>query len=258
MERSDFDSYTAELLATCAQHPRVIGLVLMGSTAAPHRIDEWSDHDFAVIVEPGAAEELRGDLSWLPRLSALVSCGRELHDGFCGIYDDGHVIEFGVTDLAGLATWHANAYDVVLDRGGVTDAMCLVAAREKPTSLFDARREFAILLATLLVGAGRARRGETLSASGALRGRAVEVLLGLLAQLGTADRTMLDDLDVRRRFERAYPEIGAELERAQQKQPAVLALKLLEITERELGSTSSYPSVAAATVRRALNRAADR
>ena len=35
--------------------------------------DEWSDHDFFLISQPGEQEALRQDLSWLPRTSGSRS-----------------------------------------------------------------------------------------------------------------------------------------------------------------------------------------
>jgi hypothetical protein len=249
VNRSEFDRYTGELLEASSQHPLVLGLVLMGSTADTSRADEWSDYDFAVIVQPGTAEQLRSDLSWLPRHADLVSHAREVHDGYCGIYANGHVIEFAVTDLPGLASWHANSYSVVLDRGGVTEAMALVAGREKPASVFG--RDFGILLAALATGVGRARRGEVLSASGVVRGRCVELLLGLLSQ--RVSSAVLDDLDTRRRFELVFPLIGTEIELALQRPVIECARLLLELAARELAAVPGYPSLAIEVVRRAFD-----
>lgn len=248
MNRGEFDTYTNELLESCSQHPLVVGLVLMGSTADATRVDEWSDHDFAVIVGPGDAERLRADLSWLPRNADLVSHAREVHDGFCAIYSDGHVIEFGVTDLIGLSSWHANAYSVALDRGGVAEAMALVAAREKPRAVIE--RDFGVLLAALTIGVGRARRGEVISASGAVRGRCVELLVGLLAS--SSSSSTLDNLDARRRFEQVFPRLGAEIELAQQLPVVECAKRLLDIVSRELSQLEEYPRDAIAAVRQTI------
>ena len=108
-----FESYLDELLASCSENPAITGLVLMGSTADRSRVDEWSDHDFAVVTDTERVEELRGDLSWLPRHARIVASVREHHDGFKAIYDDGAVIEFAVTDLSGLSTFFANDWEVV-------------------------------------------------------------------------------------------------------------------------------------------------
>ena len=86
---SRFDDYLSELVAACEQNPFITGLVLMGSTADRARVDEWSDHDFAVI-------------------------------------------EFAVTDLGGLATFAANAWEVAYGGEPVTSVMLGVAAKAAP------------------------------------------------------------------------------------------------------------------------------
>ena len=108
-----FESYLGELLASCSENPAITGLVLMGSTADRSRVDEWSDHDFAVITDAERVEQLRGDLSWLPRHARIVASVREHHDGFKVTYDDGAVVEFAVTDLSGLSTFFANDWEAV-------------------------------------------------------------------------------------------------------------------------------------------------
>lgn len=81
-----------------------------------------------------------------------------------------------VASLEELLTWHGNDYDVVLDRGGVAEAMATIAAKEKPSALADAERDIRIFLTLLLVGVGRARRGEVLIAGAAIRSAAVSRL----------------------------------------------------------------------------------
>ncbi|HEX5997427.1 MAG TPA: hypothetical protein VFY84_19980 [Jiangellales bacterium] len=163
-----FDSFvrfSERLRENLAARAEVLGLVFMGSTAARDRVDEWSDHDFAVVTVDGAEEGLRGDLSWLPDRDEVALTVREEHDGFKVVYDDGHVLEFGVTSVAGLASWHANAYEVVLDRGGVTEAFARVAARPKPRQSARPDRQLSLFVALLIIGGGRFRRGEVLVAS---------------------------------------------------------------------------------------------
>ena len=94
----EFERYRAELSDACRAHPKIVGLVLFGSSADRSRVDQWSDHDFAVICEARVQEALRGDLSWLPRYGSLAFAAREHHDGFKAVYRSGAVIEFAVVD----------------------------------------------------------------------------------------------------------------------------------------------------------------
>ena len=236
-----FTAYLQELVESCTQSPVITGLVLMGSTADRSRVDEWSDHDFAVITAPERVEALRGDLSWLPRHDRLVASVREHHDGFKAVYDDGSVIEFAVTDLAGLATFYANDWEVAYGGPTVLGVMESVAAKPVPDS-----GSAEVFLTALLVGVGRARRGEVLSGGASVRGLALEHLLVLLRS------SVPDNLDPRRRFEFAHPRLGAELIAAQELPVEACARAMLEIAEREL----PLPAAAVAALRSRLEWAA--
>jgi hypothetical protein len=243
--RADFDAYIAELLDTCRRHPHITGLVLMGSTADRTRADEWSDHDFALVCTSGFQEALRSDLRWLPRSASLVAAGREHHDGFKAVYANGHVV----------ATFHANDFDVAYDCGGVEGVMNNVASRAVPGAAIDLEQDMAIFLASILIGVGRARRGETLSASGSIRGLAIERLLALLAQVVPTDHpSQRDTLDPRRRFERSFPEIGLALAAALDSPVEQCAEQLLDIAhERLAGRWGKYPIEADQALRRRLS-----
>ncbi|MCU1421947.1 MAG: hypothetical protein JWN36_1598 [Microbacteriaceae bacterium] len=247
-----FTLYSRQLLAACQNDPRVVGLVFMGSGAAHWRVDEWSDHDFAVVCESGAQEALRSDLSWLPQHKSLVTVAREHHDGFKGLYADGHVIEFAVVDRTELGTFFANDFEVALDRGGVRKTMDAVAAKPFPLAAADPTRDFSVFLVALVVGVGRARRGERLSANGTIRAFALEHLLRVFVSLlGTDSR--LDGLDVTRRFETAHPDVARELDHALCSELETAGRLLLDIAENYLAGTwAAYPLDAVATVRARL------
>src|SRR5215213_8719114 len=89
-----FAVFLQQLTATARDRSDVVGLVGFGSTAARDRADDGSDHDFAWLVQPGAADAYRGDLGWLPDASRIVASAVEHHGGVKVIYDDGHRLEF--------------------------------------------------------------------------------------------------------------------------------------------------------------------
>ncbi len=251
--RVEFDHYTAELIETCEGHPLITGLVLMGSTADRMRVDEWSDHDFAVVVAAGDEETLRNDLSWLPRSASIVSTAREHHDGFKVIYRDGSVIEFGVTNADDLAGWHVNAWEVAYGDDELRATMQAVAARVKPLDAVDPERDLAVFLTALLVGVGRARRGEVLSGSASVRGLALDHLLVLLRELVPATGSeQLDDLDQRRRFELVHPGLGRELGLALELPVEECARDLLRVAEEQLSGWPGFPVDAVDVVRQRL------
>lgn len=138
MDREEFEQFSVELLASVEQQPGVIGLVLMGSTADLSRHDEWSDHDFAVVTEPGAQDALTADLAWLPHFDRLVLTAVDPEEGFKAYYDDGHVLEFDIASIEELLGWESDNYEVVLDRGGVAEAMRTIAVKKKPGERADA------------------------------------------------------------------------------------------------------------------------
>ncbi|PJJ72797.1 hypothetical protein CLV46_2373 [Diaminobutyricimonas aerilata] len=250
-----FDAYTDALVASVASRADVLGLVLLGSGAEPHRIDEWSDHDFYLVVDDGAAEDYRLDLSWLPDAERIVLAPRETEHGLKVVYDDGHVLEFAVATLGEVAGFGTNHWRVVLDRGEVEPVIRAAAARSALLPEPDPARDIRLFLAQLLIGTGRARRGELLTAGESVRGHALKALLAVWRSRVDAEHPEhLDRLDVHRRFERVYPAAAAELAAASSSEPEPAARALLEIAERGLApGWSEWPTEAVAAIRRRLD-----
>lgn len=230
--RQTFEAYVGELVTACQNDARIVGLVLMGSTADRSRVDEWSDHDFAAICIPESLEDVRGDLSWLPRSDTLVAGVRELHGGFKAIYQDGAVLEFAITDLGNLRTFLTNAWEVAYGGEPVLEAMR--AAEANPIAASRRERDAPLFLAAILIGVGRTRRGEVLSGSRSVRGEAFDYLVAMLAASQSAPGShRLDTLDPRRRFEFVYPEWGSELITALEFPVEECARILVELAWRE-------------------------
>lgn len=217
-----FTSFCSRLREHLAARADVIGLVWIGSTAARDRVDEWSDHDFAVVTTDGAEERLREDLSWLPDPEWVAMAVREEHGGFKVVYDDGHVLESGVTSLAGPGRLARQRV-----RGGARPGRHRGGIR-----------------------VGRCRRGEVLVANQLVRTVAVDHLLTAWRLVHpVADDGRLDDLDPFRRFEQVYPAAGRAIgvALAQEVKPAARAL--LSLAESRLNSHPEFPARAASAVR---------
>jgi hypothetical protein len=106
---------------------------------------------------------------------------------------------------------------------------------------------FGLLLALITIGVTRHGRGELLSASELIRGRAARTLLSLLASFVPADvEGRLDNLDPSRRFEQAYPSLAREINDAMETPTLACAQSLLSIARREL--SGQVTAVTAATV----------
>ena len=119
---------------------------------------------------------MRPDLSWLPDQDRLVLTAREGEIGFVAIYDDGHVFEFAFSEVEELAGAVAGDATVVLDddaRVGRRDSSS--APGRGPRHPIDSIRRTTrgLMLVKLLIGVGRARRGEVLNGGQFVRSWAV-------------------------------------------------------------------------------------
>jgi hypothetical protein len=233
VQADEYLAFTGELTERLRRDERAIGLVAVGSMAGrDYTPDEWSDHDFFVITRPGGQEQLRTDLSWLARRSEVALSFRETEHGLIVFYRDGHMIEFAVFDLEEIALAGVNRYRVLFDRGGVAERVEHVAASPQPPP--DDVFSFGKTLSLALVASGRGLRGETLSAASFVRMATTQLSRLLARTLPSANASILDNLDPLRRFERAYPELGAELAAIVRLDPADGGAALLDLLEREL------------------------
>jgi hypothetical protein len=247
--RTRFEQYLHAVTDRLRDDPRVIGLVGMGSTAERDRVDEWSDHDLAIITLPGHQEALRRERSWLPDADHLVLDVIEWHGGGKLVFDDGRVVEFGVATPDELAQWSVHHHEVLLDRGGVAVAVAQAVARSPRNADADLADTLAIVVAHTHIGAGKATRGEVLAASTALRGDAVTALVTAVAIMSAPD-ARADYLDPRRRLEQTHPEVARSLVEAMRLDELALARRLLEIAERLAGDHPVFPRAAVEAVRR--------
>jgi hypothetical protein len=258
MRRTDYDRFTADLREGLQADDRVLGLVALGSMSGePPLPDAWSDHDFFVICRPGEQERLRTDLSWLPDAPEIVLAFRETAHGLKVLYGSGHLLEFAVFDLEELALARINRYHTLLDRAGVEDHLRRLrerSAREVEERRPDTRWLAGQLVTALLVGAGRYLRGERLAGRAAVAGAAGH-LVQLLARVLPSPGGVLDSLDPLRRFEKAHPALGAEIDDALRRDPPDGALRLLELAMRELSPRiPDFPTGAARAVAARLTR----
>lgn len=158
MDAAAYAAFTAELTELAAADPRVVGLVAVGSMADRYYAsDDWSDHDFLLVSEPGEQEALRAELGWLPHHDRIALAFRETEHGLKVVYDDGHMLEFAVFDLEEIGLAGINRYRVLLDRGGVEERCTWV--RDHPRPQPDDEHLFGMAVTAALVAAGRARRG---------------------------------------------------------------------------------------------------
>ena len=262
MHIDEYHAFTATLSATLAQDPRVVGLIALGSMAEQDYVpDQWSDHDFFVITDPGAQEAFCSDLSWLPDYRRIAFWLREDAHALRVIYDTGHILELVVFDEAEIDQAYANRYRVLIDRGDVTRRIAAAAARTAQRAQQDSSSDqlnLGMFLVNMIVGVGRYYRGERLSGHTYVKVYAQDHLLRLLGKYVPApQRSLLDNLAPSRRFEQVYPEMGAELDAIALLPPPDAAARLLDLAERVLiERMPGFPAADLAVVRRFLLDAA--
>lgn len=259
MTPTAYADFTERLRAHLEREPDVLGLVALGSMSgegAP--ADAWSDHDFFVVVAPGAQERFRSDLAWLPDAGTIALAFRETAHGLKVLFASGHLAEFAVFDPEELHLARVNRYRVLLDRADVARRMAQVraataAAGPATATPADDRYQIGQFLTNLLVGVGRWRRGERLSGDLLVRSGAVGHLLRLLAaRIPADDPAAADGLDPFRRVERAWPRIAAGIHAALEGDTPAAAAGLLGIARRELQARMEWPTAAAEAVERTI------
>jgi hypothetical protein len=255
MRPDHYQNFTERLCSRLEGAPEVVGLVAVGSMSGdPPPPDEWSDHDFFVVVAPGSQERFRSRLDWLPDAGEVALSFRETAHGVKVLYRSAHLLEFAVFGPEELSLARVNRYRVLLDRADVAARMR--ALREETARAGRGPDDAWLcgqLLTALLVGAGRFWRGERLSGQQLVRSAAIGHLLRLIERHLPPERPgSLDDLDPFRRFESAYPALGRELEEALALEVPAAARALLSLATRELGQRLPFPAEGAAAVARFL------
>lgn len=266
MRPSDYRAFTDRLLARLAGEREVLGLVALGSMSGEGPFpDEWSDHDFFVVVRPGAQERFRGRLDWLPEPGEVAFSFRETAHGLKVILRSGHLLEFAVFNPEDLRLARVNRYRVLLDRERIGERMVEVRAETERQVRGEVERRasgeapgdawlMGQLLADLLIAAARARRGERLAGRQRLVAAAGHLARLAARHLRPAEPGVLDDLDPVRRFERAFPPLAAEVDAALALEVPEAARALLSAAVRALGPR--LPGGGAEAVTRRLDEAA--
>lgn len=256
MDKTAYEGFTAALLGGAERDPDILGIVFAGSTADASRRDEWSDHDFLMIVNPGQQERYRQDLSWLPDADQIVLRYRETEHGLTVIFAYGHLVEFAVFDPEEMFVMKANAYSVPLDKADIGSRMALIAHRTTAEPI-DPAAACGHLLQILFAGVGRYARGERLSAHAFIRQYALRRLLQILpAVLKPENTDTLDSLDPFRRFERVLPELAAQIDGLLRLDALETASGTLDLLEAAVKShVPDYPAALHEVVRAHIARA---
>ncbi len=110
-----------------------------------------------------------------------------------------------------------------------------------------------IIKSCWIVAVWRVARGEVISGAVFIRTYALGHLLHLwVATLDTPTPAILDNLDVYRRFERAFPALGEHINAALNTSPLAAAQGLLAIYQATYHHLPTYPNAAVETVQQFL------
>ena len=128
MNKEEYHTFTRQLTDSLAVRDDVLGLITVGSMAGrDYQPDEWSDHDFWVIVRPGVQDAYREHHEWLPQSANIVWAFRETEHGVKVLYRNGHLLEYAVFDVEELGLAKANRYRILIDRAGLVGRMTRMA-----------------------------------------------------------------------------------------------------------------------------------
>ncbi|GAA1961723.1 hypothetical protein [Microbacterium deminutum] len=249
-----FAALSAGLADGVLRRDGLIGLVLLGSAsnAGAVRRDEWSDHDFFALIAAGRGSEVRPDLSWLPDQDRIVLTAREGEIGFVAVYDDGHVFEFAFSEAGELEGSLAGDATVVVDDEDETTAMLIAQARARAAGAdrFDPENDTKLMFVKLLIGVGRARRGEILNAGQFIRSWAVLCLVrAIRGRFVDRSTTLRDTIDPLRRFEQDFPEWGVRIALALEGSVEDAARSLFDLSREILEpGWTAFPTRAAGAV----------
>lgn len=195
-----------------ARDGHALALIGLGSVGIEReRLDEYSDLDFFVIVQPGFKEAFIGDLGWLERAYPVAFAFPNTRDGDKVFFTDGVYAEFAVfvpdelahiPDAGERVVWQAPGFDVAA-----------LSRSQAPTPPESPTVEWLTgeILTNLYVGLTRFRRGERLSAMRLIQVHAVDRLIELSSHIADPTAASADPFAPERRYEARYPAIAAYL-----------------------------------------------
>ena len=197
------------------QRGHVQALVALGSVGLErHRLDQYSDLDFFVIVDPGYKARYIDSLDWLEAAHPLAWHFRNTVDGHKALSSDGVFCEFAVFEPQELDAIPFAPGRVVWRRSDVEDSIAIPRRPVPESRLPEEEWIVGEALGCLYVGLQRWHRGERLSAARMVQGHALDRLIELDALRAThAPSSAVDPFNRERRLEQRRPDLATELPR---------------------------------------------
>lgn len=201
-----------EIGDSLAHSGHALALIGLGSVGIDiERLDPWSDLDFFAIVEDGYKGRFLDDLNWLEAVSPIVFAFRNTPDGHKALFGDGVFCEMAVFEQAELVRIPFSRGRIVWKQPWVDDSIAVPARPEPDPPAHTTGWLLGEALTNLLVGLGRFRRGEKLSAMRLVQSHAVDRLIEL-AQMVEGERLVpRDAFNPDRRVELRFPDLAGEL-----------------------------------------------
>lgn len=201
-----------EIGQSLAQSGGALALIGLGSVGEElHRLDEYSDLDFFVIVEAGYKRRYIENLEWLSRLAPIAYHFLNSPDGYKLLFADGIFCEFAVFELEELQGIPFAPGRIVWKRDDAPETLHHPA--KEPIRAERRTKEFLIgeAITNLYVGMGRDKRGERLSAMRFIQGYAVDRLLELSEYIEPGQEVTRDIFANERRFEARHPSVARDM-----------------------------------------------
>ena len=196
--------------ASIAARPDALALIGLGSCGVEtHRLDDWSDLDFFVIVQAGAKAAWLRDLGWLDAAHPIAWHFQNTADGHKVLMADGVFCEFAVFEPQELDAVVRTAGRIVWKREGVSDAIAEAGMRGALPPTTDETWIVGEALSNLFVGMLRWHRGERLSAQRFVQSFALDRVIELDALRRRPPAG--DVFSIERRLEQRQPAIAAQL-----------------------------------------------
>lgn len=214
-----------------------LALIGLGSVGADlDRLDAWSDLDFFAVVEDGHKGRFVDDLGWLEAVSPIAFAFRNTPDGHKVLFADGVFCEMAVFEPAELVGIPYSRGRIVWKQPWVDDALAVPVRPEPTPPVRTVGWLLGEALTNLLVGLGRFRRGEKLSAMRLVQGHAMDRVVELAALAEQEQPGQRDPFNPDRRAELRFPALAMELQRLAQgyDRTPESALAILSFLERHL------------------------
>ncbi len=191
-----------QLSARVSGHADVQCLLGLGSMAETSRLDQYSDMDFFLIVDPGAKSTYLADLSWLA-VSPIAYSFRNTVDGYKVLFANGVFAEFAVFEPDEMAHIGFTKGRLIYKRPDFDESLAVprLAPKKEPLDIDYCVNE---ALTNLYIGVLRELRGEKAAAMTCIQDHAANQIMKLFEHLYPSRSQDDDPYAVERRIEKKY------------------------------------------------------